>query len=151
MRKSLGNNLVQRCLVGMPQFLSSTNFLFQIFNAVNPSGTIPISKALCFTVYSLPLISRTGILVGWTGGLSLINTNGSIPALKTLLGKVFPQTLPCTARKAWSPNYGCWTNITVINSRLEVIEFLVFYGKIAPETVSEGVKFITAFLEAYVP
>ena len=64
MRKSLGNNLVQRCLVGMPQFLSSTNFLFQIFNAVNPSGTIPISKALCFTVYSLPLISRTGILVG---------------------------------------------------------------------------------------
>ena len=30
-RKGLGNNLAQNCPAGMPQFLNSANFLFQIF------------------------------------------------------------------------------------------------------------------------
>ena len=37
-------------------------------------------------IYSLPVISGTRILVGWCGVLSLIDTDGTIPVLKTLLG-----------------------------------------------------------------
>jgi len=44
--------------------------------------------------YSLPVISLTWTLVCWSDVRSLINTDGSIPAPKTLPGKVFPQTLP---------------------------------------------------------
>jgi len=33
-RKHLGNNLARNYPAGMPQFLISTNFLFQIFNAI---------------------------------------------------------------------------------------------------------------------
>ena len=47
-------------------------------------GTTPF---LCSTVYSLPAIGRTRTLVGWCGILSVINTDGSIPTLKTLPGK----------------------------------------------------------------
>jgi len=46
--KGLQNSLAQKCLAVMPQFLSSTNFLFQIFNTINRSGTIPFSKTLMF-------------------------------------------------------------------------------------------------------
>ena len=36
--------------------------------------------------------------------LSFINTDGSIPALKTLPGKVIPQTFPRAARRVWGPD-----------------------------------------------
>ena len=55
------------------------------------SGTTPI---LCSTLYLLPVIILTQTLVGWSDVGSLINTDSSIPALKTLPGKLFPQTLP---------------------------------------------------------
>ena len=40
----------------------------------------------------------------WLVILSLINTDGSIPALKTLPSKVFYQTLPCMTRRVWGPD-----------------------------------------------
>ena len=41
-------------------------------------------------------------LAGWLKCvLSLINTDGSIPVLKTLI----PQTLPRAARRVWGPDY----------------------------------------------
>ena len=55
-------------------------------------------------LYSLPAISLTQTLVGWSDVFSLINTDGSIPALKTLPGKVFPQTL-YLAGWVWGPDY----------------------------------------------
>ena len=85
-RKGLGNNLAQKCLAGMPGLLNSENFLFQIFNTIG-QALLQFSKFLPSTLYSL--------LVGWSDVRSLINTDGSIPALKTLPGKDFPQTLPC--------------------------------------------------------
>jgi len=72
---------------------SATNFLFQIFNAIG-QALLQFSKFLCSTVYSLPVIGVTWTLVGWSDVRSLISTDSSIPALKTLPGKVFPQTLP---------------------------------------------------------
>jgi len=54
-----------------------------------------------FQCYPLPVITLTQTLVGWSDILSLINTNSSIPALKTLLGKVFPR--PFIAGWVWSP------------------------------------------------
>ena len=33
-RKGLGNNLARKCLAGMPRFLNSANFIFQILNAI---------------------------------------------------------------------------------------------------------------------
>jgi len=72
---------------------SATDFLFQIFNVIGQA--LPqYSKFLCSTVYLLPVINWTRTLVGWSDVRSLINTDGGIPALKTLPGKVFPQTLP---------------------------------------------------------
>ena len=77
----------------MPRLLDSANFLFQIFNVIG-RVLLQFSKFLCSTVYSLPVINQTWMLVGWSDVHSLINTDGGIPALKTLPGKVFPQTLP---------------------------------------------------------
>ena len=94
-RKGLGNNLARKCLAGMWRLLNSaTHFLFQIFNVMG-QALLHYSKFLCSTVYSLPVINWTRMLVGWSDVHSLINTDSSIPALKTLPGKVFPQTLPC--------------------------------------------------------
>jgi len=70
------------------------------------------------TVYSLPVISPTRTLVGWSDVRSLINTDGSIPALKTLQGKVFPdpssrvgsgvQITPGMVKHSyWALWYGC--------------------------------------------
>ena len=42
----------------------------------------------------LPVISRTWMLIGWTDVLSLINTSGSIPTVKTLPSLVIYLTLP---------------------------------------------------------
>jgi len=98
--KGLANhcNLARKCLAGMPRSLNSATFLFQISNAIGSTiyGQILLqfSKFLCSTVCSLPVISLTRTLVGWSDVRSLINTDGSIPALKTLPGKVFSQTLP---------------------------------------------------------
>jgi len=55
---------------------------------------LQFSKFLCSTVYLLPVISWTRTLIGWTDVLSLINTCGSIPTIKTLPGIVICQTLP---------------------------------------------------------
>ena len=65
------------------------------------SGTTLIFKISISTIYSLPVISRTRMLVDACGILSLINTDGSIPALKTLQGKIFHQTLHRAARRFW--------------------------------------------------
>jgi len=93
-RKGLGNNLARKCLAGMWRLLNSaTHFLFQIFNVMG-QALLQYSKFLCSTVYSLPIINWTWMLVGWSDVRSLINTDSSIPALKTLPGEVFPQTLP---------------------------------------------------------
>ena len=61
----LGNNLAQKYMypAGMLRFLNSANFLFQIFNAIG-QVLLQFSKFLCSTVYSLPAISLTRILVG---------------------------------------------------------------------------------------
>ena len=50
-------------------------------------------------LYVLPYIHFLSLAnAGWLKCvLSLINTNGSIPTLKTLPGKVIPQTLPRAA------------------------------------------------------
>ena len=56
------------------------------------SFTTPIFKIS--TIYLLPAISQTWTLIGWTDVLSLINTCGSIPTVKTLLGIVIFQTIP---------------------------------------------------------
>ena len=77
----------------MPRFLNSANFLFQIINMIGPL-LFQFSKFWCSTVYSLPVISRTRTLIGWTDVLSLINTTGSILTVKTLPGIVICQTLP---------------------------------------------------------
>ena len=77
----------------MPVSLNLANFLFQIFNTIG-QVLLQFSKFLCSTVYSLPVISLTWTLAGWNDVCSLINTDGSIPALKTLPGKVFALTLP---------------------------------------------------------
>ena len=60
------------------------------------SFTTPIFKISTSTVYLLPVISRTQTLIGWTDVLSLINTCGSIPTVKTPPGIVTGsfQTLP---------------------------------------------------------
>jgi len=92
-RKGLANNLARSCPAGMPRFLNSANFLFQIFNVIGPL-LLQFSKCLCSTVYLLAVISRTRTLIGWTDVLSLINTYGSIPTVKTLPGIVICQTLP---------------------------------------------------------
>jgi len=76
----------------MPQLLDSANFLFQIFNMIG-QVLLQFLKFLCSTIYSLPVINRTRMLVGWSDVCSLINTDDSIPVLKMLPGKVFPQTL----------------------------------------------------------
>ena len=73
---------------------------FQIFNAIG-QVLFQFSKFLCSTVYLLPVISKTWMLVGWCGILSLTNTDGSIPVFKTLSGKVFHQTLSRLARRVW--------------------------------------------------
>ena len=75
----------------MPRFLNSANFRFQIFNAIG-QVLLWFSKFLYSTVYSLPVISLTRMRVGSSDFLSLINTDGSIPVLKTLPGKVFPRS-----------------------------------------------------------
>jgi len=74
----LRNNLAQKYPAGMRWFLNSANFLFQIFNAIG----------------QIQRFSK----------FPLINTDGSIPALKTLPGKVFPQTL-YLAGWVWGPDY----------------------------------------------
>ena len=63
--EGLGINLAQKCLAGMTQFLNSANFLFQIFNAIG-QVLLWFSTFLCSTVYSLPVISLTQMLVGWS-------------------------------------------------------------------------------------
>lgn len=62
------------------------------------------SSFLWCTVYSLLVICRIQMLVGQCSVISVINTYSSISALMTLLGKVIPQTLPCTARRVWGPD-----------------------------------------------
>ena len=59
----LGNNLAGKYPAGMPWFLNSANFLFQMINTI---GQIQLrfSKFLCSNVYSLPVISLTQMLVG---------------------------------------------------------------------------------------
>jgi len=87
-----GNNRAWKCLAGMPRFLNSANFPLSDLQC-DWSGTT-ISKFQCSTIYLLPVVSLSQTLVGWSDVLSLINTDGSILSLKTLPGKVFPQTLP---------------------------------------------------------
>ena len=58
-RKGMRNNLAQKCLAGMLQFLNSTNFLFRIFNAIG-QVLLQFSKFLSSTVYSPPIISQLG-------------------------------------------------------------------------------------------
>jgi len=91
-KKGLGNNLARSCPAGIHRFLNSANFRFQIFNMIGPL-LLQFSKFVCSTVYLFPVISRTRTLVGWTDILSLINTSGSIPTVKTLPGIVICQTL----------------------------------------------------------
>ena len=72
-----GHETTRKCPAGMPQFQSSANFLFQIFNMIG-QVLLWFSKFLCCTVYLLPIISQTQMLVGWSDVLSLINTDGTI-------------------------------------------------------------------------
>ena len=69
---------------------ATANFLFQLFNTIG-------QVLLCFSMfYHIRFLSLFKLkrLVGWSDVLSLVNTDSSIPALKTLPGKIFPQTLP---------------------------------------------------------
>jgi len=70
-----------------------SKLLFQIFNTIGPL-LHQFSKFLCIQYICFLSFSRTRTLIGWTGVLSLINTCGSIPTVKTLLGIVIFQTLP---------------------------------------------------------
>ena len=65
---------------------------FQIFNAV------VLLQFLCSTISSLPVTVELKTQVGWCGRRQHL-------ALKTPLGKVFPQILPHTARRVWGPDY----------------------------------------------
>ena len=98
------NILAWKCIAGMPQLINLANLVFR-------SSTQLVryySNFQNFHVLSIFTFcpSRTPMLVGWCSFLALINTNGSIPALKTLPGKVFYQTLPCAARKVWGAMKG---------------------------------------------
>ena len=99
-RKGRGNNLAWKCLAGMLRFLNLANILFQIFNAIG-QVLLQFSKFLCSTVLHT-VISLTRTLVGWSDGPSLLNTDGSIPALKTLPGEDFPR--PFLAGWVWGPH-----------------------------------------------
>ena len=68
------------------------------------------------TIYHIVTVERSHVTVcntqarcreRWLAEMRsfLINTDGSIPALKTLPGKVIPQTLPRAARRVWGPDY----------------------------------------------
>ena len=89
-----GITLLGSVLLECHSLSNSANFLFQIFNAIG-QVLLQFSKFLCSIVYSLPVISLTRTLVGWSDVRFLINTDGSISVLKTLPSKVFLQTLPC--------------------------------------------------------
>ena len=124
----------------MPGLSNSANFLFQIFNAIG-QALLQFSKFLCSTVYSLPVISLTRTLVGWSDVPSLINAHGSIPALKTLPGKVFPQTLPrglgLGSRLGWV-GHTCLVNyidLTFLCSKSTVMHSLWFMLSTLQETV----------------
>jgi len=87
------NNLAWKCPAGIPWFLNSANFLFQIFNRDWSDATTIFKMSMFYSITTSCHYGLTRTLVGWSD-LSLINTDSSIPVFKTLLGKVFPQTLP---------------------------------------------------------
>ena len=65
---------------GMPWFLNLANSVFRS----SVIGQILLQFSMFYWVsYSSSIISRTWTLVGWSDALSLLNTDGSIPALKT--------------------------------------------------------------------
>jgi len=101
MRMGLGNNLAWTYLAGMPQFLNWANFLLR-------SSTRLVryySNVQCSTIYSFPVISRTQILVGWSGGLPSSILMESILVLKMLPGKILPRPL-----FTWPQGSGVQTN-----------------------------------------
>ena len=79
-RKGLGNNLVRKCLAVMPWLQNSANFLFRSSTRLVRYYYDFQNFYACSTVNLYPVIS---LVKCW------------LTALKTLPGKVFPQTLPC--------------------------------------------------------
>jgi len=91
----------------MQQILNSANFPFQIFNTIG-QALLQSSKFLFDHIY--PFIT-TWTLVGWCGVLSLINTDSSIPALKTLPGQGFSPDPSCSCQNGLGsrlPLYRQW-------------------------------------------
>ena len=100
MRMGLGNNLAWTYLAGMPQFLKWANFLLRFSTRLARY----YSNVQCSTIYSLPVISRTQTLVGWSGGLPLVNTDGKHSSAQDASGQDSPQTLVHVATRVWGPD-----------------------------------------------
>ena len=74
-------------------FLKSITLPFQIQR--DWTVLLQYSKFQCSTIFSLSVISKTQTLVGLCAFRSLINTNDSIPALKTLCARFSPDSSSC--------------------------------------------------------
>ena len=91
--RAWGINLLRSVVLECPVF-KFCKLPFQIFNAIG-QVLLQFSK---FLISSLPVIVELKTQVGWCGWRQHL-------ALKTPLGKVFPQILPHTARRVWDPDY----------------------------------------------
>ena len=95
-REGLGNNLTRKCLAGMPRFLNPTNFIFRSsMRLVRYYSNFQNFYPLLY-IHFLPLVELERLLAH--------QHRRSIPALKTLPGKVIPQTLLRAARRVWGPD-----------------------------------------------
>lgn len=90
-----GTNLAQKCLIGIPQFW---NPCLQILKRIG-RVQVPFQFLSCFTVYSLPVITKARTLVDWCDIYSLNTTDSSILVPKTLPDKVF--CLPDPSLPGW--------------------------------------------------
>ena len=99
-KKGLGNNLAWKVSCWNATIFKSCKLPFQPFGVIG-QVLLQFSKFLCSTVYSLLSLAE---LERWLADLAFFNTNGSIPALKTLPDKVISQTLPIATRRFWDPD-----------------------------------------------